>query len=581
MIPSSISPDTKSNAEKRVFSWFENSKGTEDWVVLHSLGIAEHKTRLQGEVDFLVLVPRRGVFALEVKGGRVKRDDSGWSFTDRYNNVHTKARGPFEQASEAMHSIRDSLKERVDSKHRHIEKTFFSYGVMFPDIEYNESGIDEVQWRIFDCRDGNNVRDYIMRLSNAARESWEEKYGRVYPDMLPSKGDVNYLAGILRGNFDKAVSMVAKINTTEEELIQLTQQQYRVLDQIEDNPRSVIHGSAGTGKTLLAFEQVKREALKGKKIALFCFNNSLGEWFKEYFRLSHEEERPAFVGTFHQFLLGIAKKTGEAFSIPNDPEQYKEFFNNELPRTVIDYIIDHGFEEFDEIVIDEAQDLIRPLYIDVFDLILKRGFDRGKWSIFGDFSKQAIYSEELDSDSMLNLIEERTAFVRLKLITNCRNTKEICEEIQTITGYDAPKEILNIKESIPVEYITYKTAEDAVERLEHILSDLREQGIKNDQITILSTKRRENSLLRLMDSRRIKDFSVGITNSVTFSTIHSFKGLENTVIILIDIEAYSPNQLMYVALSRARTKLYVLNSNNARKQYTDLLKERIMSERQS
>lgn len=82
MIPSVISPSTKSAAERRIFKWFKEAEGTEDWVVFHSLGIAQHQTLIQGEVDFLVVAPKYGIFALEVKGGRVKRQDGMWYFTN-------------------------------------------------------------------------------------------------------------------------------------------------------------------------------------------------------------------------------------------------------------------------------------------------------------------------------------------------------------------------------------------------------------------------------------------------------------------------------------------------------------------
>lgn len=78
MIPSDISPDVRSNAERHVFSWFKEAPDTEDWIVLHSLGITNHNKLIYGEVDFFVLVPNWGIFALEVKGGRVqKKRESG------------------------------------------------------------------------------------------------------------------------------------------------------------------------------------------------------------------------------------------------------------------------------------------------------------------------------------------------------------------------------------------------------------------------------------------------------------------------------------------------------------------------
>ena len=69
MIPSVISPDIRSNAERNIFRWFKEAPETEDWIVLHSLGIANHRRVIHGEVDFFVIAPNLGIFALEVKGG--------------------------------------------------------------------------------------------------------------------------------------------------------------------------------------------------------------------------------------------------------------------------------------------------------------------------------------------------------------------------------------------------------------------------------------------------------------------------------------------------------------------------------
>ena len=86
MIPSVISPEIKSNAERKIFEWFRDDPETEGWVVLHSLGIANHRTVLYGELDFFVIAPKLGVFALEVKGGRVSCNEGIWSFTNKYGS---------------------------------------------------------------------------------------------------------------------------------------------------------------------------------------------------------------------------------------------------------------------------------------------------------------------------------------------------------------------------------------------------------------------------------------------------------------------------------------------------------------
>ncbi|HHV00457.1 MAG TPA: hypothetical protein GXX76_11475 [Bacteroidales bacterium] len=45
---------------------------------------------MYGEIDFLVLAPKLGVFALEVKGGRVRREDGVWYFTNRYREDYKR-----------------------------------------------------------------------------------------------------------------------------------------------------------------------------------------------------------------------------------------------------------------------------------------------------------------------------------------------------------------------------------------------------------------------------------------------------------------------------------------------------------
>lgn len=105
MIPSVISPEVKSSAERKIFEWFQNAPGTDKWIVLHSLGITTHNKVIYGETDFLVLAPQLGIFALEVKGGRVKRENGIWYFTNRYGKTNSKVRGPFEQAKDGIDKV--------------------------------------------------------------------------------------------------------------------------------------------------------------------------------------------------------------------------------------------------------------------------------------------------------------------------------------------------------------------------------------------------------------------------------------------------------------------------------------------
>ena len=45
---------------------------------------------------------------------------------------------------------------------------------------------------------------------------------------------------------------------------------------------------------------------------------------------------------------------------------------------------------FDELIIDETQDVMRPSYLVFLALSLRGGLASGRWRLFGDFEKQNI-----------------------------------------------------------------------------------------------------------------------------------------------------------------------------------------------
>lgn len=568
MIPSVISPEVKSNAERRIFEWFRDDIETEGWIVLHSLGIANHRTVLYGELDFFVIAPKLGVFALEVKGGRVKREDGIWYYTNKYGQTSSKKRGAFEQANEGVFSLFDSVKKKCGINSP-LSKLLFGTGVMFPDITFYVDDIDGEQWQVFDQNDGKNVSGFIRRLSKNAKMKWEDKYGTINPDKLPNTKDVREFANVLRGDFDKAVSIFTQIDYAEKELITLTDEQLKCLDQLEDNSRCLIQGPAGTGKTLLAIEEVKKSVANGEKVAFFCFNTMLGNWLKSYFDEIDESLRPEFVGTFHSFLYRIVNPT-EIGSNYQKCGNIQRFYREEMPLIALE-ALEKKEMNFDKIVVDEAQDLLNSDYLNIMDLILKGGISRGKWSMFADFEMQAIFSRNGNPKEMKALLEERTSFIKYKLRINCRNTKPIGNEIKYVTGFDNLDYLWTKIKGPPVNYITYQNIKDQKEKLEDLLAKLKIEKIENHKITILSPVKWENSVVDSLNIGQIKRYKTGVKNSILFSTIQAYKGLENSVIILIDIETFEQEKLMYVGLSRARTVLYVLETENADKERNKLL----------
>ena len=575
MIPSAIAPEVRSSAERRIFQWFQSAAGTEDWIVLHSLGITTHNRVIYGETDFLVLAPNMGLFALEIKGGKVERKDGLWHFTDRYGNVGHKQRGPFEQAKDGIFSIVEALTKRLDVAHQHLAKVFFGYGVMFPDLEYTATGIDEEQWQVFDIRDGKNVRDFIRRLMQGATAKWEAHYGSLQEAKLPAKEDVRYIASLLRGDFEYVPVLRARLRNADDDLLRLTQEQYRYLDQLEDNPRCLIYGPAGTGKTLLAIEAVKKAVAEGEKVAFFCFNTNLADWLERHFDALPEQLRPAYVGTFHRYMLKVTREAGIQPAFPRDPDLLPRYYQEVLPDLTISALAKNG-TVFDRIVIDEAQDLIRDSYLHVVDNALAKGLTRGRWTMFGDFSMQAIYAEGMSGVQLIEKLDDWTSFIRFRLNINCRNTKPICREIETVTSFKAPSANWTQVDGPPVQYITWKDEDEQKEKLTELLHSLLDSQVYPEHITIISPRKWEDSVASKVEGFGIKKYHVQHGMHVTFCTIQGFKGLENTVIIVTDVEDYSSDKLMYVGLSRATSGLYVLESERAKQVYDALMLRRLI-----
>ena len=579
MIPPYISNDVKSTGEKQIFNLFKNDPDTKDWIILHSLGLAKHVKRLYGEIDFLVLAQGVGIFCLEIKSGDIKREEGIWKFTNRFGKTTTTSRGPFQQAQEGMFSIMNAVKRKFGETN-HQARLLYGYGVMFPHVLFKVEGVEYEWWQIYD-RDLRRypVSNYIKQLSKYTQKKVEHCKWFNKDESLPKKSDIDELAFFLRADFEKIVTPKQMLGDIEEGLNTYTEEQYKCLDQLQGNPRCLFQGGAGTGKTMIALETVRRGLFEKQRILLVCYNKLLGHWLASQFS-SCELEKGLLASSFHSFLSRISCDSQDELQSFNDKE---EFFKYDLPLLGLEAIDDGDIKTFDMIVIDEGQDLIRPEYLDVFDALLKGGLAGGNWMIFCDFERQAIYSDIL-SDEMVEMLEFRSNFTRFRLTVNCRNTRAIGVETSLLSGFETPPFLPSKFEGIPVEYYFYKDRDDQASGLEKTLLKLHDQKISNKNITVLSPIKYESSCLARINKGKFQiNKLTGYLNLsdsfITFSTVHSFKGLENSYIILVDIDRINDDEfksLLYIGMSRAKVGLFVFVNGQAKGDYNRIIKKRVL-----
>jgi hypothetical protein len=557
MIPTEIAP-TKSKAESKIFEWFRNDPVAKNWTIFHSLFLEKTVGPLTGEIDFLVLAPGLGLFALEVKGGRVSRRDDGWHFVDGQNHENIKKRGPFEQASDGIFTINKIIKEKFGFSSKEAD-ILFGYGVMFPDIVFDQTDPGWCAEQIFDSRNQHLVGDYVMKLAKYYTNKWIEQYGDFPLDKKPTPHQIDEITAALRPYFDKIPSLLSQVTETEERLLSLTKTQYLFLDAMYENPRILVKGNAGTGKTLLAVEQAVKTT--NEKIAFFCYNANLAK-FLHAVVFQRNPNFKGFVGTIHSYMMSFVASRNVSF--PKADMEQPDFFDNELPQ-LYRKAVDIEPEFFDRLIIDEAQDVITEDYIDVLSCMLDKGLINGKWSFFGDFTNQAIYRQFSAGQTAVDYLKENLLFTEVSLSENCRNSFEICNEIENDTKASYQK-LLNDKPSgVLVKKRTYSSLKNEAEQVREILSGFSNNYINLDDVAILSSHTRENSCIALLTE--VNDYEGPNSHGPYFATIHSFKGLESKIVLLVDVDDYiENNKLIYVGLSRARDVLYIFETQEARDQ---------------
>lgn len=581
MIPPTVHPSVQSNAERRLFDVFRDTPGTEEWVCLHSLALAQHETKRRAEIDFLLLT-RQGIFVLEVKGGRISRKNGIWVFTDRWGNSNSKSESPFDQASTAMFSLERQVRtEFEDNKRR--RRLLFGFGAMFPDIVFDVAGVEVDRRQVYDqSQHARSITEFVAGLAEYWRETSADQNGKP-TRYAPTEKDIEELVEFLRGDFDRIPSLSARADESSRQLLSLESDQYAVLDGLTPNfdsenwnPRFFIQGGAGTGKTLLAAEVARREAARNEgDVLLLCFNRVLQNVLEH--NVQADNGGRIVVKTVGMLLNEIiaessfAEEFREMARGVDDGTVYQEL----MPRFATDALLENGVQPFSAVIIDEAQDMMSIEMLDLLDPLIDGGFDHGRWWVFCDQNNQAAVFGVFEMAAVFRLMGSGMVSV---LHANRRNTIQIATETELMTlPKHAPRASV---EGIPVKVRFYKGDRDQTRMLSSHIDSLIQEGIEPHQISVLSPRNNRDCCASTLSSpgpvevTRKNAWQVGgpSIGSITFSTVSSFKGLENDFIVLTDVEELSTEWwqgVVYVGMTRARTGLCVFMSESLEVAYTE------------
>ena len=561
MLPSFCSK-TAPPGERLIYEKLKDDPGAKGWIVLHSLNLANHVKNIQGEADFVIIIPSLGVIVLEVKSHKsVRVNEHGWWM----GSEGFDERGPFKQASDAMFSI---LKFLGNLGFKTFGLPFVS-AAAFTEISFPEKSPEWHQWQVLDRQSltASSISSSCRVILQEARSLYSSKgLAWAAQDSLPDVATCDTLGKLLRPRFEILANPRNAIKSLEENLVRCTEQQFEFLDNAADNDRLLVTGLAGTGKTTLAVECVRREVENNPTsgVALFCFNRLLGHKLEAECNLISRNIKS---GSFHQWLLsvtGIKPSQGDA----NDPE----FWSKRLPELVLEQLVQalNGEGLINLLVLDEAQDLFCDPYLDILDLLLKGGLKNGRWLFLGDFDRQDLFANNALPLKKFRSERATQGLATFRLGVNCRNTVDISRAVTQLThlnpGYSA---VLREDTCNPPQIFYYSTSEEQFQLATTAIEQLLKLGFKNEDIVLLSPI--TDSIAQALEKSpqwkgRIKSFPSERT--ITHATIHSFKGLESKAVIITDITDITSSKgidLFYVGMSRALHSLHVLAHSSAEK----------------
>src|SRR5690606_24899408 len=241
-------------------------------------------------------------------------------------------------------------------------------------------------------------------------------------------------------------------------------------------------------------------------------------------------------------------------------QELNEYYREVLPGLVMDRA--DSLNHFDAIIIDEGQDLSESQIIALHDLLKTDAV----WAFFADW-KQDLYSAGNGNPIGAEVI--------FHLYHNCRNTIKINDTSNNFLDSNIESMPGMPEGEVPVVQYSGSQVTAAWE--------LAKQWAREGSIAILSPFKYENSSMHgqlkghgLTLSQDVQD--LGKANTVVFSTIKSFKGLEASCVIVIDIDipdhnpAFSMDDL-YVATTRATARLALISDrHNVIKSYENKIK---------
>lgn len=528
----------------------------DEYVVLHSYPWLRpwrgEGALAEGEADFVVLHPEKGLLVLEVKGGESIRYDGQRWYRQKSGGL-AEFKDPFVQARKNVHALLDIARERSGGRIRKDSLTY-GYATVFPHVDYEGDPPPHADRAIVISR---RHLPYLEQAIETAYRAWTTEPRVLRPDQYRM-----LVENCLMPRFRIFKPVGADIDTATQQLLELTEHQAQVFEGLYVQDRVLVEGVAGSGKTFLALQRALSFARSGKRTLMVCYNKELAGWLRhqvESDRSTTEFQHLLSIRNFHALASELAAQARIPFRPADGGPQTEDFWDNEVPdlleQAVLSVEAEGANVRYHALVVDEAQDFPTGWWYALTEALLSTP----NAPVYAFLDPHQCLRREVETPP----IEFQARF---KLTTNCRNTRKIAAASSALLALESQ---FFTKAPVGADPRLLRASSDRQQKglvLEAVRRLLEQESVRPEQIVLIGPSAKANG--SLADVSSIADVPL-VTSAeawragqgILVTTAKSFKGLESDVVVLYDLGEFGRffrKEDLYVASTRPKALLVAI-----------------------
>jgi hypothetical protein len=629
-VPNSLESDTSTVGERKLFKLLKHLP--KSCLVYYELMVGYRDRR----PDFVVIDVDYGVTIIEVKDWDLRAIEKASPRSFHVRSFHHMVKeyiNPDLRSRQYLEDLREQLLARPElCDDRGRLAVDVRYFVAFPNIrraEFTEAALDKVisPARVLlreDLKEEKSLSaryyaDYQKLPARLSRGQWNAIRLALFPE-LKIPGSEQWFATPV-----PAKGPVVVLEEPASEFgLDLAQEQ--VAKSLGDGPR-FLHGIAGTGKTLILLFHAKLYSANSlasghpRKVLILCWNISLAQYMRHaYQAMQVPDAGEVEIVHFSGFVRRLVQAAGRRF-----PSSRRRDFDLRLTEALNELEIAPE-QAYDMVYVDEAQDFQKEWIEFIFNKLLRGKPEKRNLVIAGDDAQHIYKHRDFSSAAGFTWKSIGIPMVgRTRILKKIyRNSARVFSFASAFAGtiaeyYDGgnkSKIEFAPKRGFDPQLIHCPDLDCQIDKAVELIQRLADDGYSPRNamvlyrwaslrgfplIPALLSKFEEKSIPYqwITEDNDKKATFQWAEESVKISTVHSAKGMDAPLVILLGAEAFGngdpqgqddEEKLMYVALTRARENLTVLYTRedglvpqlqSAKEQYKKYRKRILAAEEQA